>query len=234
MSTDTIKILSITTLTSFELTTLAKIIAVILKVNIGDEILFILDKNGIINIRKSEGKLILKSTEKFLSSSKIGGRIGSLYLTIPKDIMNILKIQEGDNIAWILDENNNVIIKDAVLPDSCTISGIMVDTSIISYQSTTIPINVRDLILVEVGDIVILAIKNGNLIIKGIGEDVNDLEVIAVLRLNFNRTIHLRKEIQNIINPIINIINTNDILWILNKDGDIIMRNTVLPSICKF
>lgn len=202
-------------------------IAVILDVNVGDELLYILDANGKINVRKSTDKLTLGPNEKFISSGRISvSNISGLFFRIPKDVTRILNIKEKERIVWILDDKNNVIIKDTMLPDNCIIKGEILDISAFSYQSIGIPEIVRDLLLVEAGDVIVYTIKNDNIIVKPFDE-IDNLTSVAMstisgsLRANFNKTL------EKLISP-----KGDHLLWILDMDGDIILKNIVLPNGC--
>ena len=89
-------------------------IANILDVNAGNEILFILDENGRINVRKSADKLMPRPNEKFISASKISASKihegkADLIFRISTDIPRILKIEDKERLVWILDDKNNII-----------------------------------------------------------------------------------------------------------------------------
>ena len=86
----------------------------------------------------------------------------------------------------------------------------------------------RDLIFVESGDVIVFVIKNCNVIIKPLEEMDELLEIVGMSKITDMEHIHLRKELLNIIYP-----KDSRILWILDIDGDIILRNTVLPNTCK-
>lgn len=202
-------------------------IAHILNVNIGDEILYILDANGRINVRKSPDKLILGHNEKFISLNKISeeGR-GHFKFKVPIDILRILKIRDKERLVWILDDKNNVLIISTILPEQCTFNGILLDISSFSFRQVSIPTSVRDLLLVDAGDIIVYSVKNDNIIVNSF-TDIDKLINVGMGMISTSLQAHLSKSIENFINP-----KDHHLLWILDIDGDIILRNTFLPKIC--
>ena len=206
-------------------------IANILAANVGDDLLFILDANGWINVRKSTDKLMLEPNEKFISVSKISASKiyeGKAYLIfrIPKDITKILNIKEKERIVWMLDNKNNVIIKDTLLSDNCIIKGEILDISAFSYQSMGIPEIVRDLLFSEAGDVIVFAIKNDNVIVKSFA-DIENLKRIAISTISISMRASFNKTLKSFTNS-----KDGHLLWILDMDGDIILRNTILPNTC--
>lgn len=210
-------------------------IARTLGINAGDEILYTLDANGMINVKKITDHP--SPNEKFISVAKIGkvenqSGLSTLQTTIPKDISMILKIKDKDRLVWIVDENNNVIIKDTTLPDTCIINGIILDISAVSHnRAINIPPNVRNLFFINAEDVIVFVIKNDNIIIKPFEDldiDIDNLRKHELATVQSTGQIYLSKILTDFIN-----IKDNHLLWILDKDGDVILRNTVLPNACK-
>ena len=206
-------------------------IANILDVNVGDELLYILDDNGRINVRKSTDKLMLGPNEKFISLSKISAskiyeEKADLIFRIPRDISKILKIKDKGRLVWILDDKNNILIKNTTVSDNCTIKGEILDISALSHNTIGIPEIVRDLLLTEAGDVIAFIINNNNIVVKPF-TDIENLSSIAMstisrsLRANFNKTL------EGFTNP-----KDGHLLWILDNNGEIILRNTILPNSC--
>ena len=210
-------------------------IALALGVNAEDEILYTLDTNGIINVKKITDKMHLRPNEKFISAARIGkaetpSHLQTLQTTIPKDISRILKIKDKERLAWILDDNNNVIIKNTIFPDTCAINGEILDISFLAHnRSINIPPNIRNLLNINAEDVIVFVIKNGNIIIKPFKDiDINiDNLKYELTMVQTTGQIYLTKILKDFINP-----KDNHLLWILDTDGDIILRNTVLPNTC--
>lgn len=206
-------------------------IANILDVNVGNEILFILDENGRINVRKSADKLMLESNEKFISASKISAskiREGKtdLIFRVPKDIPRILKIEDKERLVWILDDENNILIKNTTLSDNCIIKGEILDISAIGNNTMGIPEIVRDLLLAEAGDVIVFTFENNNIIVKSFSDNEN-LSNIAMSTISCNLRAYFNKTLERFTNP-----KNGHILWILDNNGEIILRNTILPNSC--
>lgn len=201
-------------------------IAHILNVNGGDNILYILDANGMINARKGTDKLMLGPNEKFISNSTISSDKGHFVFRMPADIPKILQIKDKERLIWILDNKNNVLIKDTILSENCIIKGEILDISVFSYRQFGIPTIVRDLLLVDAGNIIVFAIKNNNVIVKSFA-DIDNLESIGMSKISTSLRASFSKPLEKFINP-----KDNHLLWILDMDGDIILRNTVLPNNC--
>jgi hypothetical protein len=224
---DSIRVLAIT---SSKMASLNEEVANILDVNVGDEIIYVLDDNGMINVRKSTANLTLKYNEKFISINKISatkfhGRACFVF-RISRDIPRILKIEDKERLVWILDDNNNVIIKNATLSDNCIIKGEILDISAISHNAMGIPEIVRDLLLTTAGDVIAFCTKNNNIIVKSLS-DIENLKSIAMSTISISFRANFNKTVKSLINPI-----DNHLLWILDINGDIILRNTVLPDSC--
>ena len=101
------KILSISTISANRRISIKKEIMDLLDINFGDEILYILDKNGIVNIRKFKGKMLLETGEKYISSSCINWHKTINYthssVTISGNVRQAVNADIEDKILWILD-----------------------------------------------------------------------------------------------------------------------------------
>jgi bifunctional DNA-binding transcriptional regulator/antitoxin component of YhaV-PrlF toxin-antitoxin module len=230
------ELIRVLTISSSKMASLKTEIANILDVNVGDEILYILDKNGMVNVRKSKDKLMPGPNEKFISVGKISATKiaatkfyegkAALVLTIPRDIHRILKVEDKERLAWILDDKNNIIIKDTMLSDNCTIKGEILDISATSYNSVSIPEIVRDLLLTEAGDVIVFTTDDNNIIVKSLS-DTENLKSIAMSTISRSFRATFNKTLKSFTNP-----KDDHLLWILDNNGEIVLRNTFLPKTC--
>ena len=208
-----------------------KRMADVTKINIGDNILFVLDEYGHVNVRPYSP---LMPREKYISSIKFGSR---LVIQIPKDVMDILEIGEDEKILWILDENGNIIIKNTFLPTDCTkiilkqdIGAMAISLSHINRRGfTTIPIEISDLFDMQIGDTITLSLDTHDNIIVNIDITTNSDRSIQTTKIYKEFHIHLDTDVRTKLKIDIE----DSILWILNENGHIIIRNTILPNVCK-
>jgi bifunctional DNA-binding transcriptional regulator/antitoxin component of YhaV-PrlF toxin-antitoxin module len=223
----------------------SKEIADMLKVNIGDEILYILNKNGVVIIRKFEGDVILGPGERYLSSCTVYRKGVSFSVYIARDIMQINNVDIGYDVIFIVDSDINIrdiniIIRNAFLSNTCSIdmlnkdiSALIIDiTTLQSNNQTTLPKNVRDILGVDEGDIFALSIDEFNNVIihRGVSKNLKPTAMYCLqeAKLGARTLFTISNEVRNILN-----ITTGDkILWIVDEDGNIIIRNTILPDSC--
>ncbi len=226
----TLKVISVCKITPHRRISIKKEIIDLLDINIGDEILYILDENGIINIRKFKGDIILGKGEKYISSSSI---TPWMETTITSDIRQIINADIGDNILLILDNKGNIIIRNTVILDECSINifnkditALIIGVSSFYHQnkSAAIPKEIMDILGVYEGDKVILSLDEyGNITVsKEIGDNL--LQEIILNRQYPN--VYLKKKVVDIINP------TNKILWYVDEKINIIIKNNLLPDNC--
>ncbi len=196
-----------------------------LGVKAGDEILFILDNNGIINVKKFIGYPILGDDEIFISSSRIGHVGKSTIVSISKDLLRILKDRY---ILWILDEKDNIIIRNSILSDCINKFNSVLSMSIHDTPNRIfVPLNVRDILMVDYGSIIAFILKNDEIIVKNI-EDVTDTaNLLYVNKINVLGSFYIKEDVIDMANI------TNKILWLLDDFGNVVLRNNFLPNACK-
>ena len=232
-----LKVLSLSIITPNRRTSLKKEIMNLLDANIGDEILFILDKNGIINIRKFKGDMTLGTGEKYISSSYITRHKTQTHtnatVTITGDVRHIVNADIGDKILWILDNDGNIIIRNNVILNGCSINifskditALVIGMSSLMYQNNivAIPKEITDILGVYEEYKIMLSLDNyGNIIVsKEIGENLLQ-----------ESTINNRYPNIYIINTVIDILEAVDkILWYFDEEGNIIIKNNLLPDNC--
>ena len=207
----------------------------ILDVYHGDEILYILNKKGIVNIRKFKGDIILGPGEKYLSSCTIMSYGGTnLVVSTSNDVRQAIDVDIGDDVLFIVDNDINIIIRHAFLSNICSldtfnknISALVIDITTLWPQTkqTILPKNVRDILGVDEGDIFTLSLDETDNIIVNQEVSKNLLREAKLIRKSL---FYVSKEISNILN----ITTGNKILWIIDEDGNIIMRNAILSDNC--
>lgn len=231
-----LKVLSISTITSVRTTSIQKETIDLLDVNIGDDVLFILDKNRIVNIRKFKKGIILGTGEEYISTSHIG-RVTTAHrvhmiVGIPRDVGSAINADIGDKILWILANDGNIILRNDVILDGCSIDIFHKDVGALIIGLSTIDLGTNILqVPKEIIDILGLVQRNrailsldgyGNIIMSNeIGKNL--LQEFSILGL-YN--IRIRKQV-------IDIINTSDkVLWFFDEEGNIIIKNDLLPDNC--
>lgn len=240
-----IKILAINHLSRAGIS-IKKDIAELLKINVGDEILFILDENDHINIRKHSSLLLPKPKETYLSSAKISSTLNNkITVFITKDIANMLDLDEDRAILWILDENGNIIIRNTFLFPDCTnnifnrvihkdISAMIIEMTKIYYGLTSITRRIEDIIIQSVEDKILfitdefdnIIVTTEKLFLSSDSKYSNYLILRSVRPIKFH--IELGKKLLNMLN----VKDGDSILWILDENGDLIIRDTILPKSC--
>lgn len=296
----TIRIISRTKIKQNKTITLDREITDILEVNRGDEILYILNKNGIVNIRKFKGNVILGPGEKYLSSCMVSYDGDHFTTTITTDVRQAINVDMGDDALLIIDNDRNIIIRNAFLLNRCSIdminkniSSLVIDITTFFQNKTTLPKNTRDILEVGEGDIIILSLDDSdNIIVQSVYQlnkqlpckQLSTTKVVSQINLT-TPVDHCPKEGSNRLKPItpaghyqlnkqlpveaghcqlktvsqkmaknllqevkllrdaqfiiskelsdtLNIITGDKILWIIDEDGNIIMRNAILSDNC--
>lgn len=231
-----LKVISVCTITPNRRISIKKEIMNLLDINIGDEIIYILDKNGIVYIRKFKDDVTLGTGEKYLSSSYIiqhnKPRI-EISVSITSDVRQAVNADIGDKILWILDNDGNIIIRNTVILGGCSINifnkditALIIDMSSFMHQSntTSIPKEIVNILGVYEGDKVILSLDEyGNIIIsKEIGENLLQENIIS----RQYPMIYIIKTVIDILEPV------DKILWYVTEEVNIIIKNNLLPDNC--
>ncbi len=240
-----LKVLSLSSITQTKRIAIKKEIMNLIDANIGDDILYILDKNGIVNIRKFKGNVTLGIGEKYISSSIITQHKPHLKtsITIASDVRNAVNVDIGDKILWILDNDGNIIIRNNVILGKCSknifnkdITALLIYVSSLTFQNQiSIPKEITDILGVYEGDKFILSLDEyGNIIVskeieENLLQEVNLLEENLLQESIISRqypTIYLKQTTIDIIEPI------DNILWFFDEKGNIIIKNDLLPDNC--
>lgn len=237
-----IKIMDSSKITRFVTITIPSDITDILNLSVDDEILWIFGENRNIILRKSSGIRPsfkeLKPRELFIARS-----VASLIpkrkewrTTVPKEIREILHIPIVDRILWALDENTNIIIMSSVLSNDCIrdilnndLSATVIYVTPISGDGImTFPKEIRELLDISHGDIIILNDTNDSITItkSPIASIYHFAKILGTKMDTF--FIYLGKEIRDRLKVDIG----DNILWIIDNRKNIIIRNTFLPDIC--
>lgn len=229
-----IRVISRAKITQHKTIALDKEITDILEAYHEDDILYILNKNGIVNVRKFKGDVILGPGEKYLSSCTVSHHGDQFAVTITGDVRQVIDVDIGDDVLLIIDDNRNMIIRHAFLSNRCSIdilnkniSALVIDITTLWPQKnqTSLPKNVRDILGVDEGDIITLSLDESDNIIVHQEVFKNLLQKAKLLK---NVQFTVSKEVSNILN----IIPGDKILWIIDEDGNIIMRNAILSDNC--
>lgn len=175
-------------------------------------------------------RLLVTTREKkdnFISYGTIRNYDKVFVMTIPPIIRDILKSGIGDDILWIVDENTNIIIKNSILPENCITkeSSILMDITYASPLHTRIPKIVREYLKVGLGDNVAFIYDN-NVTIEKYDEKNKPSKLIGMTKISFRTEIYLEKKIRALLDL------EDLILWILDSNGNIILKNAILPDKC--
>jgi bifunctional DNA-binding transcriptional regulator/antitoxin component of YhaV-PrlF toxin-antitoxin module len=232
-----LKVLSLSGISPNKSTSLKKEIMNLLHINFGDEILFILDENGIVHIRKFKGDVVLGTGEKYLSSSRMAKHNRKTHINtsvaIAREVIQAVNVDIGDKILWIFDEEGNIIIRNNVILDGCStkifnkdIGALIIGLTILNYQNKTtgIPKEIVDILGLYEGAKIVFSLDDyDNIIIsKEIRKNVLE-ETIVTGRDN---RIYLTNTVIDILD------NTDKILWLFDEEGNIIIRNDLLHDNC--
>jgi bifunctional DNA-binding transcriptional regulator/antitoxin component of YhaV-PrlF toxin-antitoxin module len=207
----------------------------LLGANIGDEVLFILDQNGIVNIRKFEGQVILGEGEKNISSARIGKQYNGGSVVITSDVRHAINADIGDRIL-ILDKNGNVMIRNNVILGECSTNIFNKDMSMLIIELTSsslksnylsVPKEIIDILgSYSRGKVIFSLDEYGNIIVSNdIGENLLLQESTLFFR-GHRFAVHLIESTQDILG------NTTKILWFFDEEGNVIIKNNLLPDSC--
>jgi bifunctional DNA-binding transcriptional regulator/antitoxin component of YhaV-PrlF toxin-antitoxin module len=237
-----IKIIDSSKIIKLAATNIPSYVADILSLTADDEILWIFGENRNVILRKSSGIRPsfkeLKPKELFIARciAYAVPKRKEWRIQIPKDIREILHIPTVDRILWALDENANVIVMSSVLSNDCMKNILNNDiSSIVIYVTPlsglglmTFPKEIREFLDINHGDIVKLNDTNGNITItkSPISSVYYSTTIAGTKKDTFS--IYLGKEIRDILKVDIG----DSILWIIDENKDIIIRNSFLPDIC--
>jgi bifunctional DNA-binding transcriptional regulator/antitoxin component of YhaV-PrlF toxin-antitoxin module len=229
-----IKILNVSSIASNNSTLIKNEIADILKIKDEDEIIFVLDENNRINVKRYPVPLV--PGEKFLSSSRIGEREREkepqFYTHISPDIVNIIELDEYRKILWILDKNGNIIIKNVFLSSECTkyilghkISAMIISLSKIRHlRTTTLPSGIVEILDINIGDTIAFYLN-----------EFNNIVVTTIPNRSLGIEVKVLDKYVIYFTKIMEILNVNigdNILWILDENGNIIIKNIILHDSC--
>lgn len=202
----------------------------LLDINFDDEILFVLDKNGAVNIRKSDENTTLGTGEKYISTSHIFQHRGQTYIntsiTVTGDVRRAVNADIGDKILWLIDNNGNIIIRNDVILGECSTNIFNKDIGVLIIGLTQLPHHCKTLpIPKEIRDI--LGIYEGDKTVLSLDEYNN---IIVSAETEKNMMVHYEKRL---IDAVINILdNTDKILWFIDEEGIIIIKSDLLPDNC--
>ena len=226
-----LKVLSLSSITTNRKISIKKEIMDLLDINFGDEIWFILDNNGIVHIRKFKHDMILETGEKYISSAHLIQPIGA---QISSDVRIAINTDVGEKILWILDSKGHIIIRNNVILDECStiifnkdISALIIDLTTLNFTNftTSIPKEITDTLGLYDGIKLMLSLDEyGNIIISKEMKE-NTLEEAIVSGRESHR-IYLRKTIIDILD------NTDKILWFFDEEGNVTIKNNLLPDNC--
>lgn len=226
-----LKVLSLSSITINRKISIKKEIMDLLDINFGDEIWFILDNNGIVNIRKFKDDMILETEEKYISSAHLIQPIGA---QISSDIRIAINADVGDRILWISDSKGNILIRNTVILDECSInifnkdiSALIIDLTTLNYNNftTSIPKEITDILGLYEGIKLMLSLDEYDNIIVSKEMRENILEETLVSGRESHR-IYFNKTVIDILD------NTDKILWFFDEEGNVIIKNNLLPDNC--
>lgn len=196
--------------------TIPKIVTEILELKKRDQILFIADEKG---------NLILRGP--ILQIPFIAYVLGTItyietgIITIPKNVTEILKLKEGDQILFLNGEDR--IILRVHPKDSLEVLG---TSKIRDLRFSYLPINVAKILKLNEGDQILFAIDENNDIII-IGPIIHIPFIARVL----DSTIYREKglaTITKIIADILKIEKKDQILFLLDEKGDVILTGPII------
>jgi bifunctional DNA-binding transcriptional regulator/antitoxin component of YhaV-PrlF toxin-antitoxin module len=209
-----------------------------LNVSSGDEIVFILDKNGNINVRKHPSTV--EEGEKYLDSATISdqtvehmyprypGRKKDVKSRIPEYIVKILNLGEDRNILWGVDSNGNIIIKDTFISLNNNIPAMVISFgNMVRYGVFTIPSEIRGILDIYINDIVVFILdENDNIMVKRATTTVSPL-------LLGSSTVYANYDIiisHDDIRERLDESDKEDILWAIDANGNIIITSTCINT----
>lgn len=230
-----LRVLSISNISNNRTVRLKKEIIDLLGANIGDEALFILDKNGIINIRKFRGDVILGKGEKYISSSRITGHHTGGVITVTSEIRHITNADIGDQLL-ILYKNGNVILRNNVILGQCStdifnknVGALLIGLTTLVHPSNQvqIPQEIVEILGLSTRDKVVFSLDEyGNIIVSNeIGENLLLQEPTLMAKENYF-SIYLIKSIRDFLSI------SHKVLWFFDEEGNVIIKNDLLHDNC--
>jgi antitoxin component of MazEF toxin-antitoxin module len=230
-----LKIISFTTISSSFTTTISKDVLNILKLHIGEEVIFTL-KDSIVYVKKYFKNIKLLD-EIYLSSAKITGPFKSVRIS--PDVIKLIDADKGDKILWIIDSNRNIILRNNFLPNRCSkkfinkdLNSVIIGLTRIGVTNTPIPIDVRDLLGLVKDDVINISLDIENVIISKEMHELNQPSYTTKVFFSDQSSksgeflFYIKKEIKEFLKL------TDKILWIIDENGDISMRNNDFPEDC--
>ena len=225
-----LKALSLSIISPNRTISIKKEIMDLLDINFDDEILFVLDKNGTVNIRKFEKNMTLGTGEKYISTSHIFQHRGQTYInlsiTITGDVRHTVNADIGDKILWIIDNDGNIIIRNDVILGECStnifnkdIGALIIGLTQLPHHSKTLPIpkEIKDILGMHEGDKIVLSLDEYS-------------NIIVSVETGKKAMVHYDTRL---IDAVVNILdNTDKILWFVDEEGNIIIKNDLLPDNC--
>jgi bifunctional DNA-binding transcriptional regulator/antitoxin component of YhaV-PrlF toxin-antitoxin module len=202
-----------------------------LNIDNGDEILYILDRNGTVNIRKFKKYVNLGVGEKYIYSAGITFLKTEVVAHISSEVIGYINADIGDKILWILDSKGNIIIRNSVILNGCSlnifkkeISALIINLSMI-YQKmvTTVPKEIIDILDIYRGDKIILSLDQYDNIIFSKKMRKN---VIQEATVSDKYSIYLGNIPINILDR------PNKILWLVDEEGNVVIKNNLLHDNC--
>jgi bifunctional DNA-binding transcriptional regulator/antitoxin component of YhaV-PrlF toxin-antitoxin module len=205
-----------------------------LNVDVGDEILFILDKNEHINVRKHPSKL--EEGEKYLDSATILGqtvehmhprhprRKKDVKSRIPGYMAKILNLGEDRNILWSINSNRNITIKDTFIFLNNIPVMVISFGSMIREGVFTIPSEIVDILDIHINDIIVFILdENDNIMVKRATTTVSPLLLGSSTVYDHYEIIisyDIRERLDNS--------DGGDVLWTIDENGNIIIGSTCI------
>jgi len=182
---------------------------------------WILDKRRLLITTRKKGSHDSVSYGTIRSYDKV------FLMTIPHAIRDILELDIGDDILWIVDENTNIIVKNSILPKNCITRepSILMNITYASPLKTRIPNNIKEYLKVGTGDTVAF-LHNHNITIEKYDEKDKSSKLISTTKISSGTEIYVDKQIRTLLDL------EDLVLWILDSDGNIILKNAILPDIC--
>lgn len=230
-----LKVISIYKIPKTRVVYLKKEIMDFLDINIGDYISYILSENGFINVRKFKGDMILGKGDKYIASAHVIQTTGSnIRASIASDVRQAVNVDIGDNILWILDSEGNIILRNTVILSGSSknifnkdITALVIGMSPLTRHNKQagIPKEIVDILGVHRGYKVVLSLDEYGNIIVSKETRKNILEEVVITGSEDYR-IYLTEEVIDILDTV------DKILWFFDEEGNIIIKNNLLPDNC--
>lgn len=205
-----------------------------LNVDVGDEILFILDKNGHINVRKHPSKL--EEGEKYLDSATILGqtvehmhpkhprRKKDVKSRLPEYMAKIINLGEDRNILWSVDNNGNVTIKDTFILLNNSMPAMVISFGDMLREGVfTIPSEIVNILDIHINDTIIFILdENDNIVVKRATTNVPKLLLESSIVYDSYEMV-ISYEMRERLNS-----SNGDILWAMDENGNIVICSTCI------